>query len=65
MLISATVEVREDVTAQLPRFRIREKYDMTALSDDEHLESLTAEGRVLLVITPDGPAHSWTAWGFD
>jgi hypothetical protein len=28
---------------------------MKALDDSEHLEALVAEGRVLLVITPDGP----------
>ena len=33
--------------------------------DDEHLRALTAEGRVLLAITPDGPPASWTSWGLD
>ena len=64
MLIPATVEIREDLAAQLPRFRaIRVKYDMKALDDDDHLGSLTAEGRVLLAITPDGPPSTWTSWG--
>ena len=38
---------------------------MDVMSDQEHLESLIAEGRVLLVITPDGPPATWTSWGFD
>jgi PPOX class probable F420-dependent enzyme len=66
VLISATVEIREDTPVQLPRFRaIREKYGMNMLTDEEHLESLIAEGRVLLAITPDGPGATWTSWGFD
>jgi PPOX class probable F420-dependent enzyme len=65
VLIPATVEIGEDAAAQLPRFRaIREKYGMKALSDEEHLESLIADERVLLVITPDGPPAAWTSWGF-
>jgi PPOX class probable F420-dependent enzyme len=64
VLIPATVEIREDAAAHLPRFRaIREKYGMKVLGDKEHLESLIAEGRVLLVITPDGPPSTWTSWG--
>src|SRR5580692_5358090 len=66
VLISATVEIREDTAAQLPRFRaIREKYGLDELGDEEHLESLIAQERVLLAITPDGPPSTWTAWGFE
>ena len=66
VLIPATVEIREDTAAELPRFRaIREKYGLDALGDAEHLESLIADERVLLAITPDGPPSTWTAWGFD
>jgi PPOX class probable F420-dependent enzyme len=66
VLIPATVEIREDIPAQLARFRaIREKYGMDELGDQEHLESLTADGRVLLAITPDGPPSTWTSWGLD
>jgi PPOX class probable F420-dependent enzyme len=66
VLIPATVEIREDTAAQLPRFRaIREKYGLDELGDEEHLESLIAQERVLLAITPDGPPSTWTAWGFD
>jgi hypothetical protein len=38
---------------------------MAVLNDDEHLRALTAEGRVLLAITPPGPPSSWTNWGLD
>jgi PPOX class probable F420-dependent enzyme len=66
VLIPASVEIREDTAAGLPHFRaIREKYGMDVLSDQEHLESLIIDERVLLVITPDGPPATWTAWGFD
>ena len=64
VLIPATVEIREDVAAELPRFdAIREKYGMKALDAGDHLGSLIAEGRVLLAITPDGPPSTWTSWG--
>jgi hypothetical protein len=33
--------------------------------DEEHLRALTAEGRVLLVFTPDQPLANWTCWGLD
>ena len=66
VLVPATVEIREDIAAELPRFRaIREKHGMAVPSDDEHLRSLLAEGRVLLAITPDEPPSSWTCWGLD
>jgi PPOX class probable F420-dependent enzyme len=66
VIIPATVEIREDTAAELSRYRaIREKYGMDELGDQEHLESLIAEGRVLLAITPDGPPFTWTCWGFD
>jgi PPOX class probable F420-dependent enzyme len=66
VLVPATVEIREDVAAELPRFRaIREKHGVEVPSDQEHLQLLTDEGRVLLAITPDGPASTWTSWGLD
>jgi PPOX class probable F420-dependent enzyme len=65
VLIRATVEIREDPAAELTRFAaIRQKYSLAALSDQEHLESLIADDRVLLAIAPDGGASAWTAWGF-
>ena len=64
VLIPATVEIREDLAAALPRFcAIRDKYGMKALDVDDHLRSLITEGRVLLAITPDGPPSTWTSWG--
>jgi PPOX class probable F420-dependent enzyme len=66
VLFPATVEIREDIAAELPRFRaIREKYGLAVPDDDEHLRALAAEGRVLLAITPDKPSSSWTSWGLD
>ena len=66
VLVPATVEIREDIAAELPRFgAIREKHGMTALDEQEHLRALAAEGRVLLAITPDGPPSTWTTWGLD
>jgi PPOX class probable F420-dependent enzyme len=66
VLVEATVEIREDLAAELPRFRaIREKHGVTVPSDDEHLQGLTKEGRVLLAITPVGPVETWTTWGLD
>ncbi len=34
------------------------------LDDVQHLRSLTAEGRVLLAFTPDGPPAGWTCWAW-
>jgi PPOX class probable F420-dependent enzyme len=66
VLVPATVDIREDIAAELPRFRaIREKYGMTVLDDADHLRALTAEGRVLLAFTPDQPLAEWTCWGLD
>jgi PPOX class probable F420-dependent enzyme len=66
VLVSGQVEIREDIAAELSRFRaIREKHGVKVPSDEEHLRSLTAERRVLLAITPDGPPETWTAWGID
>jgi PPOX class probable F420-dependent enzyme len=66
VLVPATAEIREDIAAELPRFRaIREKHGLAVPGDDEHLRALAAEGRVLLAFTPDGPPTSWTAWGLD
>ena len=66
VLVPATAEVREDLAAELPRFRaIREKHGMKILDDEEHQQGLEAEGRVLLAITPDTPPSNWTTWGLD
>jgi PPOX class probable F420-dependent enzyme len=66
VLVPATVEIREDIAAELSRFRaIREKHGVAVPPDQELLRALTAEGRVLLAITPDRPPASWTCWGLD
>jgi PPOX class probable F420-dependent enzyme len=66
VVIPATVEIREDLDRELPRFRaIREKHGMAVPGDDEHLRALAADGRVLLAFTPDGPPSSLTSWGLD
>jgi PPOX class probable F420-dependent enzyme len=66
VLIPASVEIREDIAVELPRFRvIREKHGLAVPDDEEHLQALAAEGRVLLAISPDGPPSSWTSWGLD
>ena len=65
-LVSGTAEIREDLPAELDRFRaIREKHNVPVPDDDELLRSLEKDQRVLLAITPDGPIESWTAWGLD
>src|ERR1700738_5161937 len=52
VLVPATVEIREDIAVELPRFRaIREKHGMAVPNYEEHLQSLSKEGRVLLAIT--------------
>jgi len=64
VIVSGTVEVREDIEAELGHFRaIREKHGVAVPPDDEHLKSLESDQRVLLAITPSGPLESWTAWG--
>lgn len=66
VLVSGTAEIREDLPAELDRFRaIREKHSVPVPDDDELLRSLEKDQRVLLAITPDGPIASWTAWGLD
>jgi PPOX class probable F420-dependent enzyme len=66
VLVRATAEIREDLAAELPRFRaIREKHGRSVPTDEEQLRALTEEGRVLLAFTPDGPPSTWTSWGLD
>ena len=61
VLVRATVEIREDIAAELLRFRaIREKHGVAVPGDAEHLRALTQEGRVLLAITPDTLPSGWT-----
>jgi PPOX class probable F420-dependent enzyme len=66
VLVRGTVEIREDIAAELSRFRaIREKHGVAVPGDEEQLRALTQEGRVLLAITPNGPPSSWSCWGLD
>jgi len=66
VLVSGNVEIREDLAAELPRFRaIREKHGLAVPPDAEQLRALEQEGRVLLAITPDAPPSGWTTWGLD
>jgi PPOX class probable F420-dependent enzyme len=66
VLVPSRVEIREDVAAELDRFRaIRVKHGVAVPSDDELLAAQLAEQRVLLAITPDGPPSTWTTWGLD
>jgi PPOX class probable F420-dependent enzyme len=63
--LSATVEILEDIPANLRLFRtIREKYGRVVPPDEDLAAELTADERVLLAITPTAPAESWTYFGF-
>jgi PPOX class probable F420-dependent enzyme len=64
--LSGTVDILEDIHAELPRFQaIRAKHGRP-LPDDGQLEAeLAAEGRVLLAITPSGPRETWAIHGLD
>jgi PPOX class probable F420-dependent enzyme len=64
VLIDGAVEIDEDLERALPSFKkIREKHGRPTTDDQQMLEGLRREGRVLLVITPDRPLEDWTAWG--
>jgi PPOX class probable F420-dependent enzyme len=64
--VSGTVEIREDVPAELPHFRaIREKHGRAVPVDGEFAAELIADDRVLLAITPSGPPSTWTTVGLD
>jgi PPOX class probable F420-dependent enzyme len=64
--LSGTVEIREQVPAELPHFRaIREKHGRAVPSDDQLAADLIADDRVLLAITPSGPPATWTFVGLD
>ena len=63
--LSGTVEVREDIPANVHLFRaIRQKHGRTVPSDEELAAQLTADDRVLLAITP-APRATWTLWRMD
>src|SRR5271166_1030131 len=47
VLVPATAQIREDLAAELPRFRaIREKHGMPVPDEQDHLRALAEEGRV-------------------
>ncbi len=58
--IPTTVEIREDVPANIALFRaIREKHGRQTPPDDELAAQLIADDRVLLVFTPTAPRSEW------
>jgi PPOX class probable F420-dependent enzyme len=58
--IPTTVEIREDVPANIGLFRaIREKHGRQTPPDDELAAQLIADDRVLLVFTPSAPQSEW------
>src|SRR5256885_9031567 len=64
VLIAATVEIREDLAAELPRFRsIREKHGMAVSDVDEHLRALTAAGLGPVALAPPKPCTIRTSSG--
>jgi PPOX class probable F420-dependent enzyme len=66
VLVSGTVEIREDVHSELDRFRaISTKHGRPATSDEELTAGLIADDRVLLSITPTGTPDTWTTWGLE
>jgi PPOX class probable F420-dependent enzyme len=62
--IPTTVEIREDVPANVSLFRaIRVKHGREAPADAELAAQLIADDRVLLVFTPSAPQSVWTSRG--
>jgi PPOX class probable F420-dependent enzyme len=62
--ITATAEIREDVTANIALFRaIRAKHGRAMPPDEELAAALIAEDRILLVFTPSAPSSAWTGVG--
>ena len=64
--VSGQVEIREDIPAELHRFRaIREKHGRAVPPDEILATELIADNRVLLAITPSSPPSTWTTKGLD
>src|SRR5579863_62903 len=64
--LSGTVDIREEVGANLHLFRaIREKHGRPVPPADVLEAELTADDRVLLAITPTAPQSDWTVIGLD
>jgi PPOX class probable F420-dependent enzyme len=63
--LSGTVEILEDVPANVPYVRtIREKHGRVVPGDQELAAELTRDERILLAITPTATPDSWTYFGF-
>jgi PPOX class probable F420-dependent enzyme len=63
--LSGTVEIREDVPANVHLFgAIRQKHGRAVPADEELAAGLIADDRVLLTITPSAPQEAWTLFGF-
>ncbi len=66
LIVYGTVEIRDDLAAELPRFKaIKRKHGVEPADDAAYLAELTDEKRVLLAITPDGGMDSWIAMDLD
>jgi PPOX class probable F420-dependent enzyme len=64
--VPTTVEIREDVPANISLFRaIRQKHGRPVPADDQLAAELIADDRVLLVFTPSTPQSAWTVVGLD
>jgi PPOX class probable F420-dependent enzyme len=60
--VPTTVEIREDVAANVSLFRaIRAKHGRPIPADDQLAAELIADDRVLLVFTPSSPQSAWTS----
>jgi PPOX class probable F420-dependent enzyme len=63
--LSGTVEILEDVPANVPVVRtIRERYGRKVPPDNDLAAELTRDERVLLAITPTASPDSWTYFNF-
>lgn len=64
--IPTTVDIREDVSANVALFRgIRTKHGRPTPPDDQLAAELIADDRILLVFTPSVPPSAWTTIGLD
>jgi PPOX class probable F420-dependent enzyme len=62
--LTATAEIREDVTANIALFRaIRAKHGRAMPPDEELAAALIADDRILLAFTPSAPPSEWTGVG--
>ena len=65
VIVDGTVEISEEVDPGLPYFKaLRHKHGRTDQSDEELRAEMERDGRVLLVITPNGAPSDWLTRGF-